>query len=119
MDRLRRRLGIGLLQLAIRPRDVAPEPPRDIAAPVPPLDGSLAEIRRASVFWERRPGPGRRVVDQKICLVPDLSTFLEAIARRPQGRGEGRVSEGRCGPANAVTTSGKAPRWRWIRLPTA
>src|SRR5258707_15306521 len=60
MDRLRRRLGIGLLQLAIGPMDVAAEPPRDIAAPVPPLDGSLDEIPRASVFWERRPGPGRR-----------------------------------------------------------
>jgi hypothetical protein len=40
---------------------------------------SLDEIRHASVFWERRPGPKRRVVDV-VCLVPDLPTFLEAIA---------------------------------------
>jgi hypothetical protein len=37
------------------------------------------EIRRASVSWERRPGPQRHIVDL-VCLVPDLPTFLEAIA---------------------------------------
>ncbi len=39
---------------------------------------TIDEIRRASVTWERRPGPSRQVVDQ-VCLVPDLPTFLEAI----------------------------------------
>src|SRR5690242_606010 len=83
MDRAPRQfapaLGIVLLQLTIGPREAPAQPSGDIAAPVSPIIGSLDEIRRASVFWERRPGPERRVVDQ-VCLVPDLPTFLEAIA---------------------------------------
>jgi hypothetical protein len=43
------------------------------------FDPRLAEIRRASVSWATRTGPDRRVVDL-VCLVPDLATFLEAIA---------------------------------------
>ena len=34
--------------------------------------------------WERRPGPDRQVVDM-VCLVPDLPTFLEAIAAWDEG----------------------------------
>jgi hypothetical protein len=49
------------------------------AAPSPPDNRILDEIRRASVSWERRPGPQRQVVDV-VCLVPDLPTFLEAIS---------------------------------------
>src|SRR3954447_24733014 len=45
-------------------------------AQLPPL---LDEIRRSLGEWERRVGPGRAVVDQ-VCLVPDVPTFLEAIA---------------------------------------
>lgn len=37
------------------------------------------EAARAAVAWEARGGPRRRVVDQ-VCLVPDLPTFLEAVA---------------------------------------
>src|SRR4051794_29771308 len=83
MDRSLRRagvvLGIGLLQLAGLPTTARAQPPAAIAAPVSPLSRSPDEIRRASTSWERRPGPERRVVDQ-VCLVPDVPTFLEAIA---------------------------------------
>ena len=34
---------------------------------------------RASDDWRRRSGPERAVIDQ-VCLVPDVPTFLEAIA---------------------------------------
>src|SRR3954466_5080851 len=80
MERALRCFGIilvlGLLKLADTP---APAPPPFIAAPVSPINRSLDEIRRASASWERRPGPDRQVVDL-VCLVPDLPTFLEAIA---------------------------------------
>jgi len=39
----------------------------------------LEAIRKASVSWERKTGPARRVVDQ-VCLVPDIATFLEVVA---------------------------------------
>jgi hypothetical protein len=50
-----------------------------IAATGAQYNRGLDEIRRASVSWERRPGPERRVVDL-VCLVPDLPTYLQAIA---------------------------------------
>ncbi len=34
---------------------------------------------RASVTWDNRPGPARQVVDV-VCLVPDVPTFLDALA---------------------------------------
>src|SRR4051794_6090151 len=40
---------------------------------------NLQELGRASAGWGQRAGPERQVVDQ-VCLVPDLPTFLEAIA---------------------------------------
>lgn len=43
------------------------------------LPSYVEEVRRASVSWDRRTGPPRQVVDM-VCLVPDLPTFLEAIA---------------------------------------
>jgi hypothetical protein len=43
------------------------------------FDTRLDEVRHASVAWERRTGPERRVVDV-VCLVPDVPTFLEAVA---------------------------------------
>ncbi|GAC1470305.1 MAG: hypothetical protein NVSMB9_15300 [Isosphaeraceae bacterium] len=43
------------------------------------FDPRFEEIRRASVVWDRRPGPEREVVDL-VCLVPDLDAFLEAIS---------------------------------------
>ena len=42
-------------------------------------DGRFEELRKASVVWERRTGPERVVLDQ-VCLVPDLPTFLDAVA---------------------------------------
>ncbi len=48
------------------------------------LPPALEEIRKASVSWERRTGPNRRVVDQ-VCLVPDLATFFEVIATWDEG----------------------------------
>jgi hypothetical protein len=37
------------------------------------------DVRRASVSWERRTNTSRQVVDV-VCLVPDMATFLDAIA---------------------------------------
>jgi hypothetical protein len=42
-------------------------------------DRAFVEIRRAATEWDRRGGPERQVVDV-VCLVPDATTFLEAIA---------------------------------------
>jgi len=42
-------------------------------------DPRLADLREASVRWRRFQGPRRRVVDQ-VCLVPDVPTFLAAVA---------------------------------------
>jgi hypothetical protein len=42
-------------------------------------DPAFEDVRRASVLWDRRTGPERRVVDM-VCLVPDVPTFLEAVA---------------------------------------
>ncbi|HEU5118119.1 MAG TPA: hypothetical protein VFT74_15975, partial [Isosphaeraceae bacterium] len=51
--------------------------------PQPPAlslyDKRLGALRVASVSWMNRPGPRRKVVDV-VCLVPDVPTFLEAVA---------------------------------------
>lgn len=44
------------------------------------FDPRFDEIRKASVAWDRRTGPARKVVDV-VCLVPDVPTFFEAIAK--------------------------------------
>jgi hypothetical protein len=54
-------------------------PGQPAAAAERPLPAYLDELRRASDGWRRRPGPERSVIDQ-VCLVPDLPTFLEAVA---------------------------------------
>ena len=54
------------------------------SAPNPLFGRNLDAVRRASVEWERRAGPTRQVVDQ-VCLVPDLPTFLDAIAAWDEG----------------------------------
>jgi len=43
------------------------------------FDPRFEEVRRASVVWDNRKGPQREVVDV-VCLVPDLPTFLDAVA---------------------------------------
>ena len=48
------------------------------------FDPRLEPTRKAAASWESRPGPDRVVVDQ-VCLVPDLPTFLEAIASWDEG----------------------------------
>ncbi len=53
--------------------------PRQPGAPVAFFDPRLATLRNASLSWELRVGPKRAVIDQ-VCLVPDIPTFLEAIA---------------------------------------
>jgi hypothetical protein len=55
------------------PKWVSLHTPRSLSDP------ALAAERKASVGWELKTGPKRRVVDL-VCLVPDLSTFLSAIA---------------------------------------
>ncbi len=42
------------------------------------FDPKFDELRKAATEWDRRTGPDRQVVDV-VCLVPDVSTFLEAI----------------------------------------
>src|SRR4051812_1619237 len=90
MDRSTRRFGIALgIVLALSPAVVVPvslfgQPPGTFLSPDSPFNRSLADIRRASSSWERRQGPDRRVVDM-VCLVPDLATFLEAIAAWDEG----------------------------------
>lgn len=49
------------------------------AAPGSLNDPRLNELRVASVSWDNRLGPSRKVVDQ-VCFVPDLPTFLAVIA---------------------------------------
>ncbi|HMB04571.1 MAG TPA: hypothetical protein VKP69_12635 [Isosphaeraceae bacterium] len=49
-----------------------------------PGGSGLDVLRRASVAWDDRTGPRRRVVDQ-VCLVPDIATFFEAIAAWDEG----------------------------------
>jgi hypothetical protein len=93
MDRNPRRLGVLLalglllLQLDADPaRRAVPTPvpsrPAEGRRPDPPArpgSNGLDELLRASSLWRRRAGPERQVVDA-VCLVPDLATFLEAIA---------------------------------------
>jgi hypothetical protein len=69
---------MGLLCCAAVPAVGQTKAPGMLAADSP-YNRSVDEIRRASVSWERRPGPRRQVVDL-VCLVPDVPTFLEAIA---------------------------------------
>ena len=59
-------------------------PPQGTSAPVSIHDPRLEPLRKASSSWESRPGPARAVVDQ-VCLVPDLPSFLEAIASWDRG----------------------------------
>lgn len=47
--------------------------------PVSLFDARLVPLRTASARWEVRQGPDRQVIDQ-VYLVPNLATFLEAIA---------------------------------------
>lgn len=47
--------------------------------PTSMYDPRLGDLRRASVQWENRAGPTRKVVDQ-VVLVPDVPAFYEAIA---------------------------------------
>ena len=42
-------------------------------------DPRLSSLRSAAESWRKSAAPRRLVVDQ-VCLVPDLPTFLEAIA---------------------------------------
>ncbi len=72
-------LGIGLVWITVAPVEGQALPSGTLGNSGAPKNGGLDELRRASVAWQRRPGPERRVVDV-VCLVPDLATFLEAIA---------------------------------------
>lgn len=58
---------------------------RPAAAQNTVFDPRFDEIRRASVAWDNRPGPARRVVDM-VCLVPDLATFLDVVATWDEGQ---------------------------------
>lgn len=59
--------------------------PAPASAQVSILDARFEDIRKASVAWDNRPGPTREILDV-VCLVPDLPTYLEAIATWDQGR---------------------------------
>lgn len=47
--------------------------------PAVAIDPRLTPLLRAAETWQRRTGPDRIAVDQ-VCLVPDVPSFLEAIA---------------------------------------
>ncbi len=83
MNRPTRRNGaalwLGLATLGASALAASARAPEPSSAPSPAEALVVDKIRRASVTWERRPGPERQVVDQ-VCLVPDLPTFLEAIS---------------------------------------
>jgi len=66
--------------LTIGPEPTSGSQPRVGPAPVSLFDPRLGPLRAASARWEARQGPDRAVVDQ-VCLVPDLATFFEAVAR--------------------------------------
>ncbi len=71
-------LGLGIDGLGLAPASAYAQAPEVARPPGVPL-GGVDEIRRISVSWDRRSGPERQVVDQ-VALVPDVATFLEAIA---------------------------------------
>src|SRR3954452_13264297 len=77
-------IATGLLPPAAGPRLARAQPTGGPGAAVTPVNRSLEELQRTWVTWQRRPGPERRVVDM-VCLVPDLPTFLEAIATWDEG----------------------------------
>ncbi len=54
------------------------------SAPVALDDPRLKSLRLAADAWRRSTGPRRRVIDQ-VCLVPDVSSFLEAISFWDEG----------------------------------
>ncbi len=78
---------LGLLAIGGEPTS-GQNPPRTNAptwaSPTSLLDPRLEPLRLASASWELRTGPERTVIDQ-VCLVPDLSTFFEAISAWDQG----------------------------------
>ena len=74
----------GLSLLAVGSEPTPEGQPRGGPAPVSLFDPRLEPLRTASARWEARQGPGREVIDQ-VCLVPDLATFLEVIARWDRG----------------------------------
>lgn len=53
-------------------------------SPASLFDDRLENVRKASVGWENRAGPERRVVDV-VCLVHGLPEFLEALATWDEG----------------------------------
>ncbi len=84
----RRIAALGALLILPAAASWAPARPQQGEAFPPParslFDERLAQLRIASVAWDNRLGPRRQVVDQ-VCLVPDLPTFLEAIAAWDEG----------------------------------
>ncbi len=77
-----RRLKLLIALLAVIPSGswTTPDPALRPQTPASSLyDKRLSALRIASVSWMNRPGPPRKVVDV-VCLVPDVPTFLEAIA---------------------------------------
>ncbi|MEO6811874.1 MAG: hypothetical protein ABI353_22420, partial [Isosphaeraceae bacterium] len=73
---------LAVLVLAALPRTSAAQ---KAAAPDSLYDSRLNELRVASVAWENRAGPTRKVVDQ-VCFVPDVPTFLAVVATWDRGQ---------------------------------
>ncbi|MBV8231156.1 MAG: hypothetical protein JO329_14315 [Planctomycetaceae bacterium] len=76
-------LGLGIGGLGLAPASASAQAIEVARPPRVPL-GGVDEIRRTSASWDRRNGAERRVVDQ-VVLVPDVATFLEAIAWWDEG----------------------------------
>lgn len=58
-----------------------PPPPAERVAEAPQSldDERLKDLRTAAATWTGRRGPQRKVLDQ-VCLVPDVASFLDALA---------------------------------------
>lgn len=58
--------------------------PPEYRPPASLFDPRLEPVRKASAYWEARLGEPRKVVDL-LCLVPDVPSFLEAVAAWDEG----------------------------------
>ena len=75
---------LGLLAIGERPSP-GQGPTDRVPAPISSaFDPRIEPVRLAAASWESKQGPERSVVDQ-VCLVPDLPTFLQAVASWDQG----------------------------------
>ena len=74
-----------VLALAAWGAVAAPAARAQAPPPTSIYDARLSALRRASVAWENRQGPRRKVVD-RVVLVPDVAGFFAVIATWDEGQ---------------------------------